>query len=68
MVVFRGENAAYEFIETIFKEYQYCFNRVPCWICGESIVDEKVRDHCYVTSKFRDAAHRSCSISQFKRL
>ena len=24
MVVFRGENAAYEFIETIFKEYQYC--------------------------------------------
>ena len=22
--VFRGENAAYEFIKTIFKEYQYC--------------------------------------------
>ena len=24
IVVFRGENAAYEFIKTIFKKYQYC--------------------------------------------
>ena len=24
IVVFRGENAAYEFIKTILKEYQYC--------------------------------------------
>ena len=24
MVVFRGENAAYKFIETIPKEYEYC--------------------------------------------
>ena len=24
IVVFRGENAAYEFIKAIFKEYQYC--------------------------------------------
>ena len=24
LVVFRGENAAYEFIKVIFKEYEYC--------------------------------------------
>ena len=26
IVVFRGENAAYEFIKAILKEYQYCKN------------------------------------------
>ena len=24
VVVFRGENAAYEFIKAIFKQYEYC--------------------------------------------
>ena len=27
--------------------------------------DEKVRDHCHVTRKSRDAAHWSCNIMQF---
>ena len=36
-----------------------------CWICGKLIDhdDEKVRDHCHVTGKFRGAAHRSCNIN-----
>ena len=36
-----------------------------CWICGKLIDndDEKVRDHCHVTGKFREAAHRSCNIN-----
>ena len=25
--------------------------------------DEKVRDHCHVTGKFREATHRSCNIN-----
>ena len=36
-----------------------------CWICKKLIDndDEKVRNHCQVTGKFRGAAHWSCSKS-----
>ena len=33
---------------------------------GEKLIendDEKVRDHCHITGKFRDAAHWSCNKS-----
>ena len=89
IVVFRGENAAYKFIEEILREYEY-FEKVmkkhfnknltmsdekeeeqqfqssnTCWICEKLIDDddEKVRDHCHVTGKFRGAAHWSCNIN-----
>ena len=34
-----------------------------CWICKKLIdnEDEKVRDHCHITSKFRGAAHWDCN-------
>ena len=80
IVVFSGENAAYEFIKAMFKEYEYCkkvmkerFNKNVImseeqeefqssnvfWICEKLIDDddEKVRDHCHITGKFRGAAH-----------
>ena len=87
IVVYRGENAAYEFIKAIRKEYKYCkkamnqlFNRNlimsekeerlfqqsnGSWIYKKLIDndEEKVRDHCHVTGKFRDAAHWNCSIN-----
>ena len=36
-----------------------------CWICKKLIDndDEKVRDHCHVTGKFRGAAHWNCNIN-----
>ena len=36
-----------------------------CWICEKLIDDddEKVRDHCRLTGKFRGAAHWSCNIN-----
>ena len=35
-----------------------------CWICEKRIDnDEKVRDHCHVTRKFRGASHWSCKIN-----
>ena len=57
------------------KEEQRFQSSSTCWICEKLIDDdnEKVRDHCHVTGKFRGAAHwscnmSSCNISQFKRL
>ena len=36
-----------------------------CWICKKFISndEDKVRDHCHITGKFRDAAYRNCNIN-----
>ena len=85
IVIYRGVNAAYEFIKSILKEHKYGkkimkdqFNKNlvmtekeehllsnSCWICKKLIdnEDEKVRDHCHITGKFRGAAHWYCNIN-----
>ena len=37
-----------------------------CWICNGSLGEDKVRDHCHFTGKFRGAAHGSCNL-KFKK-
>ena len=36
-----------------------------CWICKKLIDndEDKVRDHCHITGKFRGAAHKSCNLN-----
>ena len=36
-----------------------------CYICDTFFVigDDKVRDHCHITGKYRDASHWSCNIN-----
>ena len=36
-----------------------------CWICNKlfDFGDDKVRDHCHVTGKYRGAAYWNCNIS-----
>ena len=36
-----------------------------CWICSKLIEnsDNKVRDHCHITGKYRGATHWSCNIN-----
>ena len=40
-------------------------NACSCWICGKlfDLMDEKVRDHCHISCKFRGAAHISCNVN-----
>ena len=48
------------------EEEEHLFQQSnSCWICEKLIDndDEKVRDHCHVTGKFRGAAHWSCNIN-----
>ena len=39
-----------------------------CWICGEEIknTNDKVRDHCHYTGRYRGAAHNSCNLKYNK--
>ena len=34
-----------------------------CWICDKlfDVGDDKARDHCHITGKYRGAAHWSCN-------
>ena len=34
-----------------------------CWICNKLIENDKVRDHCHITGKYRGAAHWNCNIN-----
>lgn len=33
-----------------------------CYICEKDLGEDKVRDHCHFTGKFRGAVHNSCSL------
>ena len=33
-----------------------------CWICKQELNMDKVKDHCHLTGKFRDAADNKCNI------
>ena len=39
-----------------FKQAEYCS------LCGEELGDDRVRDHCHFTGKYRGAAHNECNL------
>ena len=43
------------------KEEEQFQSSNSSWICEKLIVDEKLRDHCDITGKFRGTAHWSCN-------
>ena len=48
------------------EEEEHLFQKSnSCWICKELIDndEEKVRDHCHLTGKFRGAAHKHCNLN-----
>ena len=65
-------------VEKIFgpNELDQFNNATKCWICKEEFDDtadekgyrknEKVKDHCHYTGRFRGAAHNSCNLKYKK--
>ena len=37
-----------------------------CWICGEELGNDRVRDHCHYTGCYRGPAHNSCNLKYRK--
>ena len=49
------------------KEEEKQFNMASdCWICGEELGNDRVRDHCHYTGCYRGAAHNSCNLKYSK--
>ena len=49
------------------KEEAEQFNKeTKCWICKEDLDNDKVRDHCHFTGRYRGAAHSSCNLKYRK--
>ena len=43
------------------------FNKASdCWICGEYLGNDRVRDHCHYTGHYRGPAHNSCNLKYRK--
>ena len=49
------------------KEDEKQFNTASdCWICGEELGNDRVRDHCHYTGCYRGAAHNTCNLKYRK--
>ena len=54
--------------EMIFTEedIKHFNNASNCWICGEELGNDRVRDHCHFTGRYRGPAHNSCNLKYRK--
>ena len=52
----------------ITEEEEEQFNQASnCWICGKLLnIDDRVRDHCHYTGRYRGAAHNKCNLKYSK--
>ena len=49
------------------EEDEKQFNKASdCWICGEYLGNDRVRDHCHYTGRYRGPAHNSCNLKYRK--
>ena len=54
--------------EIIFtEEDRKQFNKASdCWICWEYLANDRVRDHCHFTGRYRGPAHNRCNLKYRK--
>ena len=48
-------------IMTMYDKMAYV-NSTLCHICNEELGEDRVRDHCHLSGKFRGAAHKICNL------
>ena len=49
------------------KEKERFDEETKCWICNENFDgDDKVRDHCHLTGRYRGATHNECNLNYRK--
>ena len=55
-------------VDMIFgKEEAERYNKeTKCWICEGELNNDRVRDHCHFTGRYRGAAHNSCNLKYKK--
>ena len=46
--------------DIISKRKKHFRQSQECWICKKEFQDDKIRDHCHYTGKYRGAAHSEC--------
>ncbi len=44
------------------KDCRAFTDATDCYICHEALNDDRVRDHCHITGKYRGAAHNACNL------
>ena len=64
----RDLKEVYEILKSIVpikmsdQEEESFKNAVECYACGLNLEDDRVRDHCHLTGKYRGAAHSKCNL------
>ena len=55
-------------VDMIFgkKEAERYNKETKCWICKGELDNDKVRDHCHFTGRYRGAAHNKCNLNYRK--
>ena len=55
-------------VDMIFgkKEAEQYNKETKCWICKGGLNNDKVRDHCHFTGRYRGAAHNLCNLKYRK--
>ena len=59
-IAFYFKNTKKDIIMTEEDEEHYKNNNI-CRFCEREVLSDKVRDHCHLTSKYRDPAHNTCN-------
>ena len=54
-------------IEITDKEEKEFIKAPGCWICGGHLGEDRVRDHCHYTGRYRGPAHNKCNLNYRKQ-